>query len=173
METERLRFRPYIQSDAEFYVALVADPRVMQYIGDGTTRSREVALGRLESLIARYDAQAKTGLMVLERKSDGRAIGHAGLVPQTVDGVNELEIGYWIAPEFWGEGYATEAAATLRDHGLRTLGRLRLISIIQPANTASMAVAQKIGMTYERDVLFGEKGVRIFSIATSCTSPSS
>jgi RimJ/RimL family protein N-acetyltransferase len=164
METNRLRFRPYAQSDAEFYVALVADPRVMQYIGDGSTRTREVALERLESLIARYDAQTQTGLMVLERKSDGRAIGHAGLVPQTVDGVDELEIGYWIAPEFWGEGYATEAAAALRDHGLRTLGRQRLISIIQPDNAASVAVAQKIGMSYQGDVSFREKSVRIYAI---------
>lgn len=164
MESTRLRFRPYQPSDLDFYAALVADPRVMQYIGNGQTRTREMAEERLQLLIARHDPQTQTGLMVLERQSDGRPIGHAGLVPQTVDGTDELEIGYWIAPEFWGHGYATEAAAALRDHGLQILKRPRLISIIQPANTASVAVAQKIGMRFEREVDFVGKMVQIYVI---------
>lgn len=136
----------------------------MQYIGDGKVRTRAEAEQRLEGLIERSDSTTCTGLMLLERKSDGRPIGHAGLVAQTVQGQDELEIGYWIAPEFWGQGFATEAAAALRDHGLRALQRRRLISLIQHGNAPSVSVARKIGMSHERDVVFRAKRVMLYSL---------
>lgn len=162
METERLRFRPYTPADLAFYTALVTDPQVMQFIGDGSTRTPEEAAERFAGLISRFDPVEQTGLMLLERKSDGRPVGHAGLVHQTVDGVPELEVGYWIAPELWGQGLAAEAAAALRDRGLQM--RSRLISLIQHGNEASARVAGKIGMRHERDVEFRGKVVRLFTI---------
>lgn len=162
METERLRFRPYTLDDLAFYTSLVTNPQVMQFIGDGSTRTPAEAAERLQGVISRFDPVEQTGLMLLERKLDGRPVGHAGLVHQTVDGLPELEVGYWIAPEFWGRGLAAEAAASLRDRGLQK--RSRLISLIQHGNEASAKVASKIGMRHERDIEFRGKVVRLFTI---------
>jgi RimJ/RimL family protein N-acetyltransferase len=167
METERLLFRPYTMSDLDFYSALVADPRVMQYIGNGQTRTRAEAQERLESLVARFVHEDKLGLMLLVRKSDQQAVGHAGLVPQTIEGADELEIGFWITPAYWGQGYAGEAATALRDHGLHRLHRERLIALIQHGNAASAAVARKIGMAHAQDVVFREKRVMLYVLEQS------
>lgn len=162
LETERLQFRPYTLDDLAFYTSLVTGPQVMQFIGDGSTRTPAEAAERLAGVISRFDPVEQTGLMLLERKADGRPVGHAGLVHQIVDGAAELEVGYWIAPAFWGQGLAAEAATALRDHGLQR--RSRLISLIQHGNEASAAVARKIGMAHERDLEFRGKVVRLFSI---------
>ena len=66
----------------------------------------------------------------------------------------EVEIGYRLRRSAWGQGYATEAAQEVRDYAFHTLGMKRLIAIIDPANVASIRVAEKIGMNYEQDVMF-------------------
>jgi RimJ/RimL family protein N-acetyltransferase len=63
-----------------------------------------------------------------------------------------VEIGYRLARSAWGKGFATEAARAVRDVAVHTLGIKRLIAIIDPANTASIRVAQKIGMHHESEV---------------------
>ena len=58
----------------------------------------------------------------------------------------------WHGPA-WGKGYATEAAGAVRDYGLGVLGRRRLVAIIDPQNAASIRVAEKIGMHFEKEVM--------------------
>ncbi|MSR60370.1 MAG: N-acetyltransferase [Planctomycetaceae bacterium] len=65
----------------------------------------------------------------------------------------ETEIGYRLARPHWGRGYATEAARALRDYGFGTLSLARLIALIDPRNAASIRVAEKIGLRYEKDVM--------------------
>jgi len=65
---------------------------------------------------------------------------------QEVDGVEEVEIGYHIRRDLWGQGLATEAAQACRDYGFSQLGFDKLISLINPANIASRRVAEKNGM---------------------------
>jgi RimJ/RimL family protein N-acetyltransferase len=66
----------------------------------------------------------------------------------------DTEIGFRLARPFWGRGFATEAARAVRDHAFDTLALPRLIAIIDPGNLASIRVAEKIGMRYEKDVSF-------------------
>jgi RimJ/RimL family protein N-acetyltransferase len=75
---------------------------------------------------------------------------------EQLDGELELEIGWTIVRELWGQGYATEAALACRDHALGELGRDRVISLIAPENAASIRVAEKIGETLERRDIGGE-----------------
>lgn len=163
IQSERLVFRPYTDEDFGFLVTLLSDPEMMRFIGNGSTRDAQGSEDFLAWIYHTYEAGENLGLQVLTRKEDGRRIGHAGLVPQKIDGENELEIGYWIARKYWGNGYATEAAAALLEHGRNTLGIQRLISLIQPGNTASAQVAQKIGMLVEKRILLGGKDVNVFS----------
>lgn len=86
-------------------------------------------------------------------KSNQKLIGYCGLCKIVVDNEPEVEIGYRFAREFWGQGFATEAAIAVRDYGFNTLNLSRLIAIIDPANTRSIRVAEKIGMQYEKDVM--------------------
>jgi RimJ/RimL family protein N-acetyltransferase len=163
MSSERLAFRAYTDEDFEFLMALLSDPQMVKFIGSGKTRDRQGGKDFLSWIYRTYEHGEDLGLQVLIRKQDNLPVGHAGLVPQKIDGQDELEIGYWIAREYWGCGYATEAAAALLDHGRNTLGRKRFISLIQPENTTSEKVAKKIGMQFEKRIILGEKDVNVFS----------
>ena len=98
------------------------------------------------------------------RKSDGKLIGHAGLVPQNVDGKEEWEIGYWIAKEHWLQGYATEAAVALRDYAFDKLARERLVSLIHPDNKGSLKVAANCGMELEKKSLMSGGVACVYAI---------
>lgn len=94
------------------------------------------------------------GLFVLIEKETGTRIGHAGLVKQKIDGKEEIEIGYWLLPQYWGKGYAKEAAAAFRDYGFQALRMNKLISLINPNHPASIFVARKTGLSYEKTTSF-------------------
>jgi RimJ/RimL family protein N-acetyltransferase len=81
----------------------------------------------------------------------------------TVHVATEHEIAYLLGSQWWGRGYATEAAAAIRDHARAQLGRGRLISLIDPENAASKAVATRIGMHHERDLTFEGHPTMLFS----------
>lgn len=167
MHSNRLRFRRYTQDDFSFLESLVTDPEVIRYIGNGQVKDPVQTQLFFDRILHGYESGSGTGLLLLERKSDGLAIGHAGLVPQVVDSQQELEIGYWVAKDFWGAGYATEAACSLLEYGRKKLGRTRLISIIQPENLASIRVAEKIGMTCEKQTDFKGQRCSIYVVRTT------
>ncbi|MEW9502794.1 GNAT family N-acetyltransferase [Jeotgalibacillus marinus] len=164
LHSERLLFRPYNDKDFEFIVSLLSDPEMVRFIGNGQIRDRNGAKIFLDRIYTTYESGSDRGLMVLVRKYDNIPIGHAGLVPQTIDGVEEMEIGYWIARKHWGQGYATEAAKALLDHGIRRFGKQRFISLIQPRNLASRQVANNIGMKIEKEIVCLGQDVYVYSI---------
>ena len=164
LQSDRLEFRTYTDEDFQFLWSLLSDPEMIRYIGKGQTRDRSEALEFLYWIYRSYKENPQGGLLLLIRKEDGRRIGHAGLMAQTIEGVDELEVGYWVAKDFWGQGYAKEAAEALRDYGLKQLGRKRLISLIQQDNKASQKVAQHIGMTMEREITLSGKNVCVYAI---------
>ncbi|TWT06367.1 GNAT family N-acetyltransferase [Planococcus sp. CPCC 101016] len=164
IQSDRLEFRSYTDEDFHFLWSLLADSEVVRYIGKGQTRDRSEALEFLYWIYRSYKENPQGGLRLLIRKEDGRRIGHAGLVYQNIEGIDELEVGYWIAKEFWGQGYAKEAAVALRDYGLHQLDRQRLISLIQPGNKASQKVAQHIGMSVEKEIVLSGKNVCVYAI---------
>ncbi|TWT27141.1 GNAT family N-acetyltransferase [Planomicrobium sp. CPCC 101110] len=163
IQTARLVMRPYQDEDFGFLCSLFSDPEVVRFIGNGQTRNKDGAMEFLYWIYRSYKTHPKLGLRVLVRKNDGKLIGHAGLVPQTVNGFEELEIGYWIARDHWGQGYATEAAAALKEYGRRQLGKKRFVSLIQPANEASRKVAERIGMELEKEIMLAGRKVCVYS----------
>lgn len=164
IQTERLSFHRYRDEDFEFLQSLLADPEVVRFIGNGNTRNRDGALEFLYWIYRSYREAPDIGLRVITREADRRRIGHAGLVNQLVDGNEELEIGYWIAPNYWGQGYAKEAAAAIRDYGIHQLGKKRMISLIQPGNEASKRVAEHVGMSLEKEIVMGGKDVCVYAL---------
>ena len=88
------------------------------------------------------------------QKSSGELIGDCGLIHQVVDGEEEIEIGYHVRRDLWGQGCAAEAASACRDYGFSQLAAEHLISLIRPENQPSRRVAEKIGMKLWKQVLW-------------------
>lgn len=97
-------------------------------------------------------------------KADNKFIGRCGLKPHPVDGKEEIEVGYMLAQEYWGQGLATEAAIASKNYGFEQLNLSRLISLINHENIASQKVAIKNGMVYEKDTLMWGKNLRVYAI---------
>jgi ribosomal-protein-alanine N-acetyltransferase len=75
-----------------------------------------------------------------------------------------VEIGYLFLRKLWGQGLATEAARACRDYGFNQLGYRRLISLIGPANLASRRVAEKVGMTLEKEIIKWNMPICVYAI---------
>jgi RimJ/RimL family protein N-acetyltransferase len=172
LETERLVLRAPVPKDAEPLAPMYADPEVMRYLGDGRTLTREETERSVLRMIEGWKADG-FGLFTTVRKEDGRVIGRVGLIlwnPETwqttrmsAEGPKELEVGYTIGRPYWGNGYATEAAAASRDFALADLGAQRLIALIIHGNEASENVARKLGFEHERDIRFGNRDAKLFA----------
>ena len=94
------------------------------------------------------------GFRAVIRKEDKQFLGICGLLKQIVDGKEEVEVGYRIQDAFWGSGYGTEAALACMEYARDILHRESVISLIRPINSQSLRVAEKNGMTHERDTIF-------------------
>jgi RimJ/RimL family protein N-acetyltransferase len=173
LETERLLLRAPVPEDAVALAPMYADPEVMRYLGDGRTLTPEETERSVQRMIDGWAADG-FGLFTVVRTEDDAVLGRVGLIlwnPETWrtvrvadGGPTELEVGYTLGREFWGRGYATEAAAAARDHALEQLGARRLIALIIRGNDASENVARKLGFEYERDIKFGRRDAQLFAL---------
>lgn len=161
-QTPRLILRQLTLDDVEDLAAIYADPVVMRFF-DGTY-TYEKTKQWLQERVFKFYEQRGWGLWATIYKMDNKLIGRCGLTPQLVDGTEEIEIGYLLAKEYWGMGLATEAACFSRDYGFEKLRANRLISLIDPDNIASQKVANKVGLTYEKDTYMWNKTVRIYAM---------
>jgi RimJ/RimL family protein N-acetyltransferase len=127
------------------------------------TKTRAECLAWIEWNLALYE-QHGFGLWVMESLGTGEFLGDCGLTPQTVDEVDEIELGWHTKRECWNQGFATEAAIACRDFALDRLGLDRLVSIIDPGNKASIRVAEKIGMRRERETIHNNKAALIYTL---------
>jgi RimJ/RimL family protein N-acetyltransferase len=91
----------------------------------------------------------------VESKSTGEFLGNCGPVRRLVDGVSEVEVGWHVKRSHWRRGIATEAARECCRYAFEDLGMTRLISLIRPENVPSRGVAEKLGMTVEKEVAYG------------------
>jgi ribosomal-protein-alanine N-acetyltransferase len=151
LETERLLLREFVPDDVDALVAVLSDPETMRYypaVLDGAG-----VAAWIERNQRRY-ADAGHGLWAMVLKSSGEVVGDCGLTRQTVDAVNEIEIGYHVRRDLWGRRYAPEAAGACRDYGFARLDADRLISLIRPENLPSRRVAEKIGLSLWKEVVW-------------------
>ncbi|MBV9009429.1 MAG: GNAT family N-acetyltransferase [Verrucomicrobia bacterium] len=127
IETARLILRPFHPADLDRMTELFADPLFMRFSLGPKTPAESRAL--LERWVAAPNENAFAPFAVIERASD-QLIGYCGFLPQEIDGVNEIEIGYRLDSRFWNRGYASEAAQAVRDHAFGDLQLDRVISLI-------------------------------------------
>ncbi len=149
-ETARLTVRRLGFDDAPFLVALLNQPSFLANIGDRGVRNVDDAHRYLrDGPMALYERHG-FGLWHVSRRADGVAMGLCGLLKRDV--LPDVDLGYAFLPEFWGQGYAFEAAeATLRLAAKR-FGLERVIGVVSEGNAASIRVLEKLGMRFERMV---------------------
>ena len=160
IETERLLLRQFSEHDLDDYARITGDPEVMRYVG-GTPLSREDAWRSLSYLLGHWKIRG-FGLWAAEEKKTGELVGRIGLYQP--EGWPGLEIGWLVDRQRWGEGFATEGGAAAMRHALTRLSPKRLISVIEPPNTASIRVAEKLGERFLRNEPLGGKEVCIYGI---------
>jgi RimJ/RimL family protein N-acetyltransferase len=147
--TARLAFREMGENDLDVMAELLSDPEVMTYYDYPKDRTEALAWIRWNQ---RLYQERGFGLWLIELRETGAFVGDCGLTPQDVEGTTEIEVGYHVRRSLQGRGYATEAAAASRDYGSDVLGLDRLIAIIHPDNVASQRVAEKIGLSLEKEI---------------------
>lgn len=130
--------------------ALYRDPDVRRYFPDGTL-TREQTAAEIQWHSHEHPDYPSLGLWATIDRATGALIGRCGLLPWTIEGRDEVEMAFLISKERWGEGLATEAARGIVAHARDHLGLRRLICLITHGNEASVRVAQKAGMSFERD----------------------
>jgi ribosomal-protein-alanine N-acetyltransferase len=151
LETARLILREFRPEDVDALSLTLSDPETMRFYPAPYDRAG------VEEWIARNRrryAESGHGLWAMLLKASGELIGDCGLTVQPLDGTDEVEIGYHVRRDLWGQGLATEAARACRDFGFARLPVERLISLIRPENLPSCRVAEKNGMTVWKEVTF-------------------
>lgn len=161
LECERLYIRPWSADDRKAFFAMAADREVMRFVHGGEPYTGEEA-DAFFARQARTAEQHRICMGALVEKSSERVVGVAGAQPLGTTG--DFEIGWWLARDVWGRGYATEAGRAAMKHVLETMRHPRVRAIIDPGNEASVAVVTRLGMTYEGRFTGAQLGHRLPSI---------
>jgi RimJ/RimL family protein N-acetyltransferase len=146
IETARLLLRPMGLEDVDDLLHIFGDPKVMASFGE-TPFDRQ----RMERWVRpnlEHQARYGYGLFSVMHKADDVLIGDCGLEQMEVEGKPVAELGYDFRSDYWGHGYATEAATAVRDYAFDVLHLPLLVSLIRVGNKASIRVAEKVGMQF-------------------------
>jgi RimJ/RimL family protein N-acetyltransferase len=167
IRTPRLRLRRWHDDDLAPMAEIQADPEVMRWVGDGSPRDLEQTAEDVERWEDEWDDEG-FGLFAVELLSSGELAGFTGLsvplfLPEILPAV---EIGWRLGSPFWGQGYASEAAAAVLDFAAHDRNLDRLVSVHAIGNTASENVMRKLGMTPQRETTHPRSGrpLRVYAI---------
>ena len=159
LETLRLAMREFVPSDFDDVHRLDSDARVMKYI-TGKPATLEQTHATMRRVTRYYRLYPDFGAWYTVRRDTGKFIGwfslkYAGKSP-------DVEVGYWLLPDAWGHGFATEGAQAMVDYGFDDLGLHKIIGVTHRGNKASQHVLMKAGL---EDVGWGDyydKRLRLF-----------
>lgn len=146
LSTERLLLREWLPSDREPFAALNADPRVAEFLGEPMDRAASDAL--VDRIEAGWASEGH-GLWAVERRADGAFLGFVGLAAPSFEAAFTpcVEVGWRLATEAWGHGYATEAAQEALRFGFGQRDLEEIVSFTTSTNVRSRAVMERLGMT--------------------------
>lgn len=162
-ETERLILRPFTGQDYHLMRELDVDPLVVKYLGHGQVRTEKETLANLQKILKDYQKYG-LGLYAVEDKKTGDFLGRSGLIPWILEDSLIWEIGYSFKKSAWDKGYATECATFLLEWGFENLQIQFFISLISSSNKNSIHVAEKIGMTYWKDILISSNFLSAYRV---------
>ncbi len=166
-ETERLLFRRITEQDFDTWLDFCKYPDSLKYIFSQEQLKVEDPIERCRMWFKRVFNRYENGLggmNALIEKQTGAFVGQCGLLIQTIDDIEELEIGYSLMPAFRGKGFASEAAIKCKEFAFENNYATSLISVIVPENTDSIKVAMNNGMKLDKTTTSNGDVVNIYRI---------
>ena len=162
-ETERLIVRTLVLGDVPALTTILSDPEVMKYSIRGVCD--EAATRKFVEWCLGCYASHGMGPWALIDKKDSTLIGFCGVGPEKVAGVEEINLGYRLARDYWNQGLASEAARAVLNYAFGKRRLQSVVVIIEPEHLASLRVAEKVGF-FSFDVLeFHGRPVRLYRLA--------
>ena len=147
IETERLILRPFRDDDVDAMTEMLQSPEVRRSLYLPDDIGREQAWDQMARWRGQWDLRG-TGHWALEERETGVFVGRAGTHRPERKGWPGIELGWCLDPRHFGKGYATEAGAVARDYAFANFDVDEIYSCILRENTASQAVAQRLGFTF-------------------------
>jgi RimJ/RimL family protein N-acetyltransferase len=143
LRTPRLLLRHFHSTDFEAYASMCADPEVMRHLNpNGEVLSRGDAWRQMAMLVGHWQLRGY-GMWAVEELQTQRFVGRVGL--HYPEGWPDRELGWTLCRQFWGQGFASEAARAAAEYAFRGLNWPHLISLIAPGNARSVKVAERLG----------------------------
>ena len=162
IQTKRLVLRPFTTDDIKSSYEMNLDEEVSRYTRDGGKVSYEEIERRIkEDVLVDYRKHG-FGRLVVGIKDGPSFIGFCGL--KYLEDMNEVDLGYRFMSQYWGNGYATEAARACIEFGFQTLELNKIVAMVVKENFASIRVLEKSGMSYKKDIIEEGEWVRLYSI---------
>lgn len=161
IETERLKLRIINEDDTEALLEIFSDPIAMQYFGVVFDRAM---MDKWVRSNLNHQAQYGYSLYAVLLKESGKLIGDCGLETDKIEDKLITGIGFDFNRAYWGKGYATEAARAVLGYGFTSFKFSSIYGWIDPENTASQRVAERIGMMREKSVMRGHKEYALYRI---------
>ncbi|BAZ40879.1 hypothetical protein NIES4101_68400 [Calothrix sp. NIES-4101] len=165
IETPRLILCEFRRSHVAELVEILGKPEVMRFSPTGVI-SPEETITTMQSSLDSYVKYGYGKWAVIYRET-GQLIGYCGITFAEIEGKRENQLGYRLDPDFWGQGLATEAANACLEYAFNTLKLKSVWAIVEPENTASIRVLQKLGMEFFKESLSFDKVVHIYRKTTN------
>ncbi|NOI01912.1 GNAT family N-acetyltransferase [Vibrio kanaloae] len=165
VETERLRLRMITYQDAAFIQRLYSSEDFLRYIGDKEISDTEKAVEYIENNILKMHEERGVCLLMVEIKDSSTPIGICGLIKR--DTLESHDIGYGLVPEFYGQGFAQEAAEAIIEQAKQNADIDHLVAITTSDNIRSIALLIKLGFVFERveDVLSESVNLNLYGLS--------
>jgi ribosomal-protein-alanine N-acetyltransferase len=162
IETSRLIIRQFTAEDWPNVYEMNSDQDVVKMIANGELKSYDDEWKTFHEKIIDYPVDSDFGVWAVIRKIDFKLIGASNLSP--IEETNEIQVGYRLKKEFWGNGYATEISQGLVRYGFEKLGLERIVGLTNIENIASQKVLEKSGLKFEKEGRFYNWDMKYFSI---------
>ena len=167
LETDRLRLRHFLLDDADFILALLNQPSFIHFIGDKGVKTADDAKDYIATGPINSYQQHGFGLYLVEAIDNKTAIGMCGLLKR--ESLMHPDLGFAFLPDYWGKGYAFEAATAVLAYARDDLRLPHVLAITRPDNEASIKLLERLGFHFEEMIELPDD-VKLFSL-TTCETP--
>lgn len=152
-ETRRLIIRELSATDIKSLYKIYQNPEICLYI-DGMDEYIDIEVEKHKAYIKNVYAFYNYGLWGIFSKSSGELIGRCGIQNQVIDEQPEIELSYLLDRNHWGYGYALECCRAVLNYAAAELNMTRVVAAIDRLNTRSIRVAERLGMTFEKEIRY-------------------
>lgn len=161
LETKRVYLREFLHSDIKALSEIYSNAEIMKYMGRGGPLNAEQTLKMINYWQSEYKNYGY-GFWAMINKEDEKLIGHCGF--SFIKEAGETEIAYLLDKPYWGKGFATEISKKTLEYGFDKFNFKKVIALVYPDNKQSIRVIEKMGMSFEREGIFFERKLYMYSV---------